>query len=145
MTTSKVYCPDASLLVRFLLTGEKGSPIAKLWEGWLQEGASLIAPDLIFYEVNNVLHQYVRHDQLTSHEAETAFQLSFKLNIVTLMDENLHRRALRLADDFQLPATYDAHYLALAERMSASFWTLDAKLVNKVTPQLAWVNLWQEP
>jgi len=109
----------------------------------LEAGYSLIAPTLIFYEVNNVLHQYVRHGQLTSHEAEAAFQLSFNLNIVTMMDTNLHQRALQMAQMLQLPATYDAHYLALAERMGAEFWTLDGKLVNKVKSQLSWVNLWQ--
>ncbi|MCA9954127.1 MAG: type II toxin-antitoxin system VapC family toxin [Anaerolineales bacterium] len=143
MTTSKACCPDASVLVRFLISGEPGSAIATLWEGWLEAGYSLIAPTLIFYEVNNVLHQYVRHGQLTSHEAEAAFQLSFNLNIVTMMDVNLHQRALQMAQMLQLPATYDAHYLALAERMGAEFWTLDGKLVNKVNSQLSWVNLWQ--
>lgn len=143
MTTSKACCPDASILIRFLISGESGSPIARLWEGWLEAGYSLIAPTLIFYEVNNVLHQYVRHGQLTSDEAEAAFQLSFNLNIVTMMDANLHQRALQMAQMLQLPATYDAHYLALAERVGAEFWTLDGKLVNKVKSQLSWVNLWQ--
>ncbi len=117
VTTSNVYCPDASLLVRFLLFGEPGSAIANLWEGWLKAGVSMIAPTLIFYEVNNVLHQYVRHGKLNSHEAETPFQLGLSLNIVTMMDASLHQRALQLARIFQLPATYDAHYLALAERL----------------------------
>lgn len=143
MTTSKVYCPDASILVRFLVSGEPGSPIANFWENWLDSGSSLIAPTLIFYEVNNVLHQYVRHEQLTNHEAEVAFQLGLNLNIVTMMDANLHQRALQLAQTLQLHATYDAHYLALAERMGAEFWTLDEKLVKKVKSQLPWVNLWQ--
>ncbi|GJM41609.1 MAG: hypothetical protein DHS20C20_18910 [Ardenticatenaceae bacterium] len=141
MTTSNVYCPDASLLVRFLLFGEPGSPIANLWESWLKAGASLIAPTLIFYEVNNVLHQYVRHGQLTNHEAETAFQLGLSLNIVTMMDASLHQRALKIAHTFQLSAIYDAHYLALAERMDAPLWTLDKKLFNKVNPQFSWINL----
>ncbi len=143
MTTSKVCCPDASVLVRFLVSGEPGTPIANLWEGWLKKQASLFAPTLIFYEVNNALHQYVRHGQLTRREAETAFQLSFNLNIVTMMDDGLHNRALQLAYDYELLATYDAHYLALAERVGAELWTLDRKLANKVKSQLPWVTLWQ--
>lgn len=141
--TSKVCCPDASILIRFLISGEPGSPIASLWESWLEAGYSLIAPTLIFYEVNNVLHQYVRLGQLTSHEAEAAFQLSLNLSITTMMDAGLHQRALQMAQSFQLSATYDAHYLALAERVGGEFWTLDGKLVKKVESELSWVNLWQ--
>ena len=143
MNISKAYCPDASILVRFLVSGVPGSPIANLWESWLEAGHSLIAPTLIFYEVANVLHQHVRHNMLTSKEAEVAFQLALDLNLVTIMDADLHKRAIQMARIYQLSATYDAHYLALAERMGAEFWTLDGKLVSKVQSKLTWVNLWR--
>jgi len=32
-------------------------------------------------------------------------------------NNDLHRRALNMAKSFFLPATYDVHYLALAERL----------------------------
>ena len=142
MTISKAYCPDASILVRFLVSGEPGSAIANLWESWLDAGYSLIAPTLIFYEVANVLHQHVRQKILTRQEADTAFQLALNLNLVTMMDADLHKRAILMARTHQLPATYDAHYLALSERMGAEFWTLDGKLVSKVQSELPWVRLW---
>jgi hypothetical protein len=40
-----------------------------------------------------------------------------------------------------LPAAYDAHYLALAERVGAEFWTTDRRLANKVREALPWVHL----
>ena len=143
MNISKVYCLDASILVRFLVSGDPGSPIANSVESWLEAGYSLIAPTLIFYEIGNALHQHVRHQMLTSHEADTAFQLALNFNLVTMMDTDLHKRAVQMAQMLQLPATYDAHYLALAERMGAEFWTLDGKLVNKVKSKLSWVHLWR--
>jgi hypothetical protein len=33
---------------------------------------------------------------------------------------------------FSLPATYDAHYLALAERENCEFWTADTRLFNAI-------------
>jgi len=53
----------------------------------------------------------------------------------------LHRRALQLAEALSLPAAYDAHYLALAERVGAEFWTTDRRLANKVREALPWVHL----
>ena len=42
---------------------------------------------------------------------------------------------------YNLPATYDAHYLALAEWMEIDLWTADTKLVNSLKPfKVKWVK-----
>jgi predicted nucleic acid-binding protein len=46
-----------------------------------------------------------------------------------------------LADQFSLPAAYDAHYLALAELLEGEFWTADGQLARRVQPSLPWVHL----
>ena len=56
-------------------------------------------------------------------------------------DAELHRQALKIAQRYNLPATYDAHYLALAERLGIEFWTADRRLFNAVQSSLSWVNL----
>lgn len=48
--------------------------------------------------------------------------------------------ALALANQFNLSATYDAHYLALAERKGCEYWTADERLWNVVKTQLPWVR-----
>jgi len=37
-----------------------------------------------------------------------------------------------MAERFMLPAAYDAHYLALDERLGATFVTTDQRLANAV-------------
>lgn len=49
-------------------------------------------------------------------------------------------RAVELASDLGLPAVYDAHYLALAERMGCELWTADERLWNSVRTSLSWVR-----
>jgi alpha-galactosidase len=49
-------------------------------------------------------------------------------------------RVFALAQRLALPAAHDAHYLALAERLGAEFWTADQRLVRAVQPQLSWVH-----
>ncbi|CAD7783931.1 MAG: hypothetical protein KCCBMMGE_02340 [Candidatus Methanoperedenaceae archaeon GB37] len=56
----------------------------------------------------------------------------------------MHRYALKLAKSFSLPTTYDAHYLALAERLGAEFWTTDKRLVRTVQKVISWVRLLKE-
>ncbi len=42
---------------------------------------------------------------------------------------------------YNLPATYDAHYLALAEWMEIDLWTADMRLVNSLKPfKVKWVK-----
>ena len=52
----------------------------------------------------------------------------------------LHQRAWELTRHFDLPAAYDAHYLALAEMVGCPFWTADERLFNVVCGSLDWVD-----
>jgi len=56
-------------------------------------------------------------------------------------DAELHGQALTMAARFNLPAAYDAHYLAVAEQVDAAFWTTDRRLANTVGDALPWVHL----
>ncbi len=47
---------------------------------------------------------------------------------------------MELAERFRRPATYDPHYLALAEREGCEFWTADERLWNAVKADLPWVR-----
>jgi predicted nucleic acid-binding protein len=144
MSNSSTICPDASIVVRLLLNYEPGADIVTLWKEWRAAGYSFIAPTLLFYEISNVMHQYARQGYLSSEEVKTGFLLAFRLNIKTVEDVFLQRRAVDIAQQWQLPATYDAHYLAVAERYNACFFTTDRQLVSRVQSDLAWVRLWDQ-
>jgi predicted nucleic acid-binding protein len=47
-------------------------------------------------------------------------------------DARLHSRALELAQEHQLLATYDTHYVALAERFRVPLWTCDRQLAKEL-------------
>lgn len=143
MNSYSVICPDAGLVVRLLLNHEPTATIVTLWREWYQANVTLVAPHLLFYEVSNVLHQYVRHGHLKSTEAETGIQFAFRLGIEAHSDVHLHRQALMIGQQWQLPAAYDAHYLALAERFGGHMLTTDERLYQAVSPALEWVHLWQ--
>ena len=50
------------------------------------------------------------------------------------------RQALALADALGVPATYDAHYLALAEHLGCELWTDDQRLIRIVATSLPFVR-----
>lgn len=132
-------CLDASFLVRLLLDEEAAQADA-LWEAWHQDGRRLAAPALLYHEVTNALHRYVAHGDLSPADAEALLDIALRLDIELFVDAELHRRALQLASDLSLPAAYNAHYLALAERLGAELWTADARLVRAAQDRLPWVH-----
>ena len=52
----------------------------------------------------------------------------------------LHQLALTLAADHDLPAAYDAHYLALSQLLGCEFWTDDQRLLQQVGDRLPYVR-----
>jgi predicted nucleic acid-binding protein len=116
------------------------TPVVKLWEEWHEAGRSAVAPTLLYYEVSNAIHRYVVHGELLPEEGAEVLEAALGLNITLYGDVSLHRRASRMANRLALPATYDAHYLALAETLNAEFWTADHRLVSAVKPVLPWVH-----
>ncbi len=99
-----------------------------VWERLVQTDGDLIAPTLLPYEVANVLHKQRRSGLVTAEIAGLQLDRCLRLPIELHGDARLHARALEIADEHQLPATYDAHYVALAERFRVPLWTCDSRL-----------------
>ena len=134
-------CIDASIVVSLVTRGAPGSPFTAAWRQWHQAGLKPVAPSLLTYEVVNALHRYVHHGMLLPEEASDALEAILGLGIELRSDAELHPRALALANKLGLAAAYDAHYLALAERLGAEFWTADRRLQQAVGATLPWVRL----
>lgn len=139
--TAGLICIDASLLIRLLWSGSTSTSIRELWLRWDDAGMGLIAPTLFYYELANAMHRYVAHGDLLPHEAAAALDEALAMKVALYGDATLHRRALEMAQQHALPAAYDAHYLALAERFDAEFWTADRRLQQTVQAALPWVHL----
>ncbi|MBW4566915.1 MAG: type II toxin-antitoxin system VapC family toxin [Tolypothrix carrinoi HA7290-LM1] len=138
--TSKVICIDANFIVR-LLTDNAPSTFRRLWIQWQESEHTIVAPALIYYEVTNALHRMSFGGQLLPEQADQSLNVALNLNITLYGDAELHQQAFTLAISLRLSATYDAHYLALAQRLKCEFWTADRRLYNSVRAAFPWVNL----
>jgi predicted nucleic acid-binding protein len=127
-STARWVCVDASFVVPLVTRSHEGSPFAQHWREWHEAGLRPAAPTLLCYEMANALHRYVVHGVLLADEAAAALDAALDLGIMWFGDAELHQRGLQLAQELSLPAAYDAHYLALAERLGAELWTADRRL-----------------
>lgn len=123
-------CVDASFMIRLLEAGSHAAPPVRLWLEWHEAKSAIVSPTLLPYELANALRRYVVRGDLVASEAVELLDSCLGLGIQLIGDRDLHRSALRIAEELALAATYDAHYLALADRLGAELWTADDRLIR---------------
>jgi predicted nucleic acid-binding protein len=133
---------DANLALKWVLLEEDSHTSMLLLDKWTDEGRRVIAPALFAYEVTNILYRQVVSGKLTYDESRRGLEKLFALEI--RLEFSLYKevstQAMEFAERFRLPATYDAHYLALAYAKQCECWTADRRLWNAVKRELDWVR-----
>lgn len=131
---------DSSIAVKWVLPEEYSDRALALVERAANANRVMVAPPLLVFEVANVLRrQMVRHG-LSLADAAQAMGRFAAFPIELLLPRELSRRALEIADRFDLPAAYDAHLIALAEAFSCDLWTADVRLLRLVGSSLPFVR-----
>ncbi len=131
--SSQIICIDAGMVIQ-LVAFPKNASIRLLWERWENENMRITAPGLILYEAANVLSHYRKQELIGPSTESVALQAVLALPIELVNDPAVHRRALEIAERFDLPVGYDPHYLALADWYHTELWSNDkrlAKIVNQ--------------
>ena len=138
---NEIVVVDANIAIKWVLI-EADSEIAKaMLAEWKKKKMVIYVPTLLTYEVTNILYREVRAGRITSQTAIGGINMILRaVSPVYSRNSALNLRALDLAKHFGLPATYDTHYLALAERKDCSFWTADARMWRVVKDQFDWVR-----
>lgn len=130
---------DASVILKWIFGNENGGNEALCWKNDHASGRETIAiPDLLFYEVANVLATKTR---LSKEDAAEAFSLLWDFDLECFAfgkDEFLS--AMLLSRDYAI-TLYDAAYIELALRLNCPFITADKKLYEK-TRELKTVMRW---
>ena len=133
---------DASLALKWVLEERHSAEAQSLLNRWVQTQVIVTAPMLLVFEAANVLYQRVRRGQLGVEAAEEALS-ALTATHLTLMggdEPDLSSQAIKLAETYRLPATYDATYMGLAVRSECPLWTADERLWNQVHQKAPWVR-----
>ena len=136
-----MICVDASVAVKWILEEERSDLAMALYDAVVHAGQSIVAPPLLPLEVTNILRQRMRtNPEVSLTDATEQLDDFLPLPIDYHNPMGLHHQALVLADALGLPATYDAHYLALAEHLGCELWTDDQRLLRNVATSLPFVR-----
>lgn len=134
---------DTSLVLKWILNESDSGKALALLTQWTRETVVIRAPALLAYEVANSLYQQVRSGKFSLDAAKQGLTNIVLKGVVLDFSSKLaiSTRAVEFAHRFNLPATYDAHYLALAEHKKCEFWTADTRMWRVVKGELPWVHL----
>lgn len=135
-----MICTDSSVAAKWFFAEEHAPQASALLRDALVAAEPLVAPPLLPTEVTNVIRQRLRQGFLDRRAARFVLARFLELPISIQAPEALYDRALVLADEHDLPAVYDAHYLALAELLGATFWTADRRLLDALGGRLTFVR-----
>jgi predicted nucleic acid-binding protein len=120
---------DASVILKWIFDEEAdGDHANRLKEGHVAGNEIIAVPDLLFYEVANVLATKTRLSEAAVNEAFSLlwdFQLErFDLGLEEFMG------GLALSRKYKI-TLYDAAYIELARRLKCAFVTADNRLYEK--------------
>lgn len=143
-----MICVDASLVAKWLFPEEHSERALALVAASVQAGRRIVAPTLLPIEVTNIIRQRVLREGLNLSEATRLLEQYYAFSITISAPETLSERALALADAHNLPAVYDAHYVALAQLLGCELWTSDRRLLRALggkLPFVKWIGDWEFP
>ena len=118
---------DASVAVKWLVE-EEGHLLAL---SFLEQNLSVVAPDLIFSEVANVLWKKLRRGEVTREQAERGCRALPRFIDGVVSGASLIEDALTFARRFDHPV-YDCIYLACAQQQGTKLLTADRKFVAQL-------------
>lgn len=136
MSTETVVL-DTSVVIKWFRQEEVLAEAALTWrERFLQGSAVLVVPDLMAYEIANVLAY--KHD-LTTEQVQEAARSLFEMELDWAgPSAALSGRAIELSRAHGI-TVYDGAFVALAEALAARLITADRRLVDR-TNSLAFVT-----
>jgi predicted nucleic acid-binding protein len=124
-----MVCLDASV-VGILITPDEQSPqVIDRYEKACLRGDTLIAPQLLPFEIASILRKKKLRQLLTAAEIVGALHFFHALRIQLRDAENLIER-----ESLGPPLTvYDASYLVIAEKQTCELWTADKRFFRHIS------------
>jgi len=118
---------DASVVLKWLLA-EPSQEAKELLETHLNGSDPLVAPELLYYEISNVL---VTRTKLSVQETSELFGYFLDLHIEAYsLGADEYKATIDLAHRYKV-SVYDAAYLGLAMALDTRLVTADRKLATR--------------
>jgi predicted nucleic acid-binding protein len=137
---------DSSVAIKWFVVEPYSVEARYVLEEYRAGTLTLLAPDLVYAEVGNIVWKKHRFQGLAAEDAEEVLAAFRLVTFVVTSCAALLEEAYRLAVTHQR-TVYDAMYLALSLREHCRWVTADERIVNAlgaIFPQIIWVANWPQ-
>jgi predicted nucleic acid-binding protein len=138
---------DSSVVIKWFVEEPYTVEAHRILETYETGTLLLLAPDLLYAEVGNIIWKKHRFQGLAAEDAEEVLAAFRLVTFVVTSNAVLLEEAYRLAVTHQR-TVYDALYLALSLQEHCPWVTADEKIVNALAttfPHIIWVANWPQP
>lgn len=133
-------CVDASVAAKWVLPEEYRDQALVLYEESRRTNTTIAVPPHLPVEVVNVIRRRVARRLITHAEGQELLRTFTGFSVRLVIPPDLYEDAFNLAEAFNLPTVYDAHYVSLAKILTCDLWTADQSLLNVLGDKLAYVK-----
>jgi predicted nucleic acid-binding protein len=123
---------DGCVVIKWLVDEPGTTAARRVLESYNTGSLTLLAPDLIYPEVSNVLWKKARRQLITPAAARRAFDVFQRYRFAITASADLLADAMQIAFDHD-QSPYDCLYVALSKREGCPLLTTDEGLVRKVS------------
>ena len=131
---------DANIFLMLYFAEPSSDRVARFLAEITSAGVRIVAPHLLPYEFTNAVRRRMRRDHVPLRFAQDILAAFLALDVELVTDAALHRDALALTERYSLTG-FDAHYIALAQRLTCDFWTADQRLLRALAGRVPGVHL----
>ncbi|WP_353929597.1 type II toxin-antitoxin system VapC family toxin [Okeanomitos corallinicola TIOX110] len=131
---------DSSVVIKWFITQDYSLEANKILDAYKSQKLNLIAPDLIYAEVGNVLWKIQRFQGLNNQDAEIILDLLYQMQFEIFPANELLKDAYQFAVNYQR-TVYDSLYVVLSIRENCKFITADEKLYNYIHGKIPNIQL----
>lgn len=126
----KTIIIDASIVAKWLLPDEYDPEADIIKDAFADREISVIVPNLIFYEINNLLKSATLNKRINVKDATDFYKNFLNFDFTIYWSKELLKDTLQKALDLNI-SSYDASYVVLAQNLQIPLYTADEKLVRK--------------
>jgi predicted nucleic acid-binding protein len=122
---------DSSVAIKWFVPEPYSTEARRILKAYQDGTLALLAPDLFYAEIGNIVWKKHRRHDITADEAQTIIEECQDLIFEITSSGDLLKEAYRIAIA-QQRTVYDALYVALSVRERCQCVSADEKLVNAV-------------
>ncbi len=126
----RIAAVDASVIGKWLLPGEGGSPGAEhLYDDLLSRRIALVGPQVLEHEITSMIWKAVRDGRIPGDESPAVLERSRRLDILRVSGWRTDTESLILSNSLR-HSPFDCSYLAVALELGCSLYTADRRFIS---------------